>query len=128
MATLAETSSMKQSDLAPLRKRAVEAVEEMFNRAIDSNPETPKIHDAKDEVLDNKLLTSGPLQDCEFGMAILLVRDWLEDQLFSTIDESTFDKVVIALIDSTVKRVLLRNQTDKGGGGDHPAFFTGEPY
>ncbi|HJQ25461.1 MAG TPA: hypothetical protein VKA60_16190 [Blastocatellia bacterium] len=122
--------SLKPSDLdlAPIRKLAADAIEEMFKRAVQNDPADPDIQDAKDEVKDNKLLPNGPLQDCEFGMALLLVRDWLGEGFFASVERDKFAKAIPALVERTVKRLLLRNQSDRGGGGEHAAFFTGEPY
>jgi hypothetical protein len=117
-----------ESESSILRRRVIDAVDVMFNRVVEQGAEDPEPQDSKDEVKDNKLNPSGPLQNCEFGFALLIVRDWLGDAFFKTINKANFDTVVLALVTKTVKRVLLRNRSDKGGAGEHAAFFTGEPY
>jgi hypothetical protein len=124
----ANTQTSNEVALALVRKQAIDGVVEMFNRAIEHSPELPDIQDDKDEIKDNKLPRSGPLQDCEFGLTLLLIRDWLGDALFENIDKATFEKVVIALVKRTINRILSKNQSDKGGRGNHAVFFTGEPY
>ena len=124
----AKTVVLPDSDISILRKRVIDAIEVMFNRAVEHGADDPEPMDAKDDVKDNKLNPSGPLQNCEFGLALLLVRDWLGDAFYSNIDKATYETVMVALVNKTVRRVLLRNQSDRGGGGEHAAFFTGEPY
>lgn len=115
--------------LASIRRQIIDAVSLMFNRAIaSSGPDAPKINDDKEGLNE-----SGNLQDCEFGMILLLVREWFRDQLIEeefleAINSSDFEKVIIALMKSVTSRVLVRKQSDEGGEGNAVSFFTGDPY
>src|SRR5215208_1622883 len=92
-----------ESESSILRRRVIDAVDVMFNRVVEQGAEDPEPQDSKDEVKDNKLNPSGPLQNCEFGFALLIVRDWLGDAFFKTINKANFDTVVLALVTKTVK-------------------------
>jgi hypothetical protein len=125
----AKSPNLSEPDLAPIRKQVIDAVKVMFSRAVGRNPDAPRIADNKVDLPE-----SGALQDCEFGMILLLVRDWfrgesLESEFFADIQTSEFERVVLALVNRVVDRVLLRQpQFDEGGEGKQTAFFTGEPY
>jgi hypothetical protein len=125
---LVSTGLFPDSESYNIRRHAIDAIEVMFNRVVEDGAERPEPQDAKDQVKDNKLNPSGPLQNCEFGFALLVVREWLGDAFFTTVPRATYDTVVLSLTGNTVRRVLSRNRTDKGGAGEHSAFFTGEPY
>jgi hypothetical protein len=124
------TSTSAEPDLAPIRKQALEAVKVMFERATEHYPDSVDVSDNKEEVKDTTLSASGPLQDCEFGMVLLLVRDWLGDEFFNSpgVSEEKFHWIISSLVESTVTRLLKPNLKNEGGGGKHIAFFTGEPY
>lgn len=63
-------------DVAPLRRQAIDAVKVIFNRAIKQRgPDAPLVEDEK-----SGLNPSGALQNCEFGMMLLLVSTWLKDE------------------------------------------------
>ncbi|MDQ3743134.1 MAG: hypothetical protein M3444_02005 [Acidobacteriota bacterium] len=129
MATvITKTANPGDLDLAPIRKRVLDAVRVMFDRAVALNPDEPQISDNKEEF--NK---KGPLQDCEFGMILLLVHEWfkedgLEGDFFAEVRREEFGRATVALVQRVVDRVLRRQQTDEGGEGNGLAFFSGEPY
>lgn len=115
-----------------IRGHVIEAVRVIFNRATERGHDVPEINDKKTK-LKPPLSDSGPLQDCEFGMILLLVRGWFRDEsfeneFFENIKSADFEKVVGLLVKRTVERVLVRMGDDEGGAGNHTAFFTGEPY
>jgi hypothetical protein len=125
------TATLKPSVSAepmPIRKQVLDAVKLIVDRAIKSDPDTPNVVDNKEEVKDSTLLSGGPLQDCEFGLILLLVCDWLAEEFFASIDRLAFQKIILSLTDRTVNGVLSRKQNYGGGRGNHAAFFTGEPY
>jgi hypothetical protein len=131
-------------DLALIQKQIIDATREMFDRAISSVPADSDatedhliIADDKDELGFKKV---GSLQDCEFGMILVLAREWcnsagIETEFFNS---SRFEQVVLLLVNRVVDRVLQVDQqkarlNDGGEGKKKPdgkltAFFTGEPY
>jgi hypothetical protein len=125
---LVSTGLSPDSESYNIRRQAIDAIEVMFNRVVEQGADRPEPQDAKDQIKDNKLNPSGPLQNCEFGFALLVVREWLGDAFFTTVPKANYDTVVLALTANTVRRVLSRIRTDRGGAGNHTAFFTGEPY
>lgn len=135
-------------DLAPIQKQIVDATREMFDRALSAVPEGAEvtdelltIADSKSEIeTDPRLAASGPLQDCEFGMILVLARDWCsggggEKDFFNS---ARFEQVVCVLVKRVVDRVFQVDKNlargDKGGEGKKKqdgrptAFFTAEPY
>src|SRR6266403_3969219 len=129
MVATAKMINPSEPDLTPIRKQVLQAVKVIFDRSIARNPDSPEIRDNKDD-----LPPSGSLQDCEFGMILLMVHEWLRDDalesdFFADIPPSDFSRAVIALVSRVVERVLRRQQPDEGGEGNHQAtFFIGEPY
>jgi len=119
-----------ETDLTLVRKQALDAITVMFERAVKDYPNSVQVTDQKEEVENTTLSASGPLQDCEFGMALLLVADWLEDEFFesSGIAEEKFEWAIKTLVESTVVRLLKPDLKNEGGRGSHVSFFTGEPY
>jgi hypothetical protein len=120
-----------ESELAPVRRQAIDAVKVMFDRAVEHYPKSLEIADNKEDVENTTLSSGGPLQDCEFGMILLLVREWLGDGFLddSGIPSEKFDWVITSLVESTISRLLKPNlKNEGGGGGKRTAFFTGEPY
>src|SRR2546421_3852154 len=97
-----------ESSLVLIRNQVIDAVKVIFDRAIERGPDAPDAPEITDKKTKLKppLSDSGPLQDCEFGMILLLVRNWLGDDFFAKIDKATFGRVVNALITGTVTRVL----------------------
>jgi hypothetical protein len=122
-----QNTNLSSLDLARIREPALAAVGVMFNRAIELDPDAPVVEDKKTD-LKPPLPSKGALQDSEFGMMLLLALSWLGDDLFATTNRSIFERVVVALVKVSVNRVLDPLEVDEGGGGDHGAFFTGEPY
>lgn len=124
-----KTLNPSEPDLTPIRKQVLQAVKVIFDRSIARNPDAPEIRDNKDD-----LPASGNLQDCEFGMILLIVHEWLrddslEDDFFADIPPSDFGRAIIALVSRVVDRVLRRQQPDEGGeGNEKVTFFIGEPY
>jgi len=123
-------SSRTAPDLSPIRKHVLQAVKVMFDRAIARGADAPEVKDNKED-----LGTSGNLQDCEFGMILLLVREWLreesfEDEFLASIRGPEFSKAIIALVGRVVDRILRHQQSDEGGEGHNKqrSFFIGEPY
>lgn len=119
------------SALVPIRKQVIDAIKVMFRRAIQHGADSPEINDKK--TLLNFLPSGGPVQDCEFGMILLLAREWFrneafESEFFENINIVHFEKAIGSLVKRTVERVLVRMEVDERGGGKHAAFFTGEPY
>lgn len=119
-----------ETDLTLIRKQVLDATTVMFERALKDYPNSIQISDQKEEVENTTLSASGPLQDCEFGMALLLVASWLKDEFFenSGIAKEKFEWAVKSLVESTVVRLLKPDLKNEGGRGNHVSFFTGEPY
>ena len=69
-------------DLKSIRAQVIDAVKVIFDRAIAHDPDSPVIEDGKTR-LNPPLPDSGPLQDCEFGATLLLVRSWIGDDIFT---------------------------------------------
>src|SRR5260370_39111073 len=115
-----EQSALEQN-LAPIRKHVLDAVKVMFDRvALDPHPLANK--DSRET-----------LQDCEFGMILLLVNKWfrsqsLETEFFAAIDNPNYERVVLDLVRRVVTRVVIPTQDKHGGEGNGICFFTGEPY
>jgi len=115
-----EQSALEQN-LAPIRKHVLDAVKVMFDRvALDPHPLANK--DSRET-----------LQDCEFGMILLLVNKWfrsqsLETEFFAAIDNPNYERVVLDLVRRVVTRVVIPTQDKDGGEGNGICFFTGEPY
>jgi hypothetical protein len=113
-----------------LRSAALDAVKVMFERAVANGLDKP----AEITITDDKIKFNdhGPLQDCEFGMILVLSRRWsgASDEFFdySGIGKSAYGTVVIELVTRTVSRLLDRLADDDGGGNDRDVFFTAEPY
>ncbi|HEV7892051.1 MAG TPA: hypothetical protein VGP08_15505 [Pyrinomonadaceae bacterium] len=106
----------------------MDAITVMLERAVEHYPASVNVEDKKEDVANTTLSASGPLQDCEFGMVVLLVNDWLGDAPFESFGEK-FEWALTTLVDNTLTRLLKPNlRNEGGGGGDHRAFFTGEPY
>ncbi len=124
----AKSLVLLESYMIPIRKQVLDAIRVMFDRAVEDAPDEPDIQDRKQDVADSTLSNSGALQDCEFGMILLLVHDWLGGDFFVSIDRQKFARAVVALVERTVNRVLARRQNYGGGRGNYAAFFTGEPY
>src|ERR1035441_1106469 len=121
-------TALPSPEIAPFRKQALEAVCVMFNRAVEQHgPDEPLIEDRK-TLLRPPLPANGALQDCEFGIILLLGREWLGDELSAAIEPSLQEKVVKALVKSAINRVLDPLEIDQGGGGKGKELFTGEPY
>lgn len=127
MAQSYKSSGLAESELTPIRKQAIDAVRMMFDRAVEHYPDSINIEDKKEDVPNTTLSAAGPLQDCEFGMMVLLVNKWLGDAPFESFGEK-FEWAVTTLVENTVTRLLKPNLRNEGGGGGHRAFFTGEPY
>ena len=119
-----------ESELAPVRRQAIDAVKVMFDRALEHYPKSLEVKDNKEDVENTTLSSSGPLQDCEFGMILLLAREWLGNDFFDESGSTSerFEWVIRSLVDSTITRLLKPNLKNEGGGGKRTAFFTGEPY
>jgi hypothetical protein len=120
-------SSQSAAPIFPFRKPGLEAVCEIFKRAAEHDPDNPVIEDRKNELTD-PLRKAGALQNCEFGMILLLAGDWLGDELSAAIAPADPERPIKALVQQTVSRLLSPQQSDQGGGGGLRAFFTGEPY
>lgn len=134
-------------DLAPIQKQVIDAVREMFERAVSgieggseiTDESLVILDDKNDLVTDPRLNESGPLQDCEFGMILVLAREWFGEANTQTdfFNNPRFQKAILLLVRRVVDRVFqvdkLKARGDEGGEGkskhDGPiAFFTAEPY
>jgi hypothetical protein len=122
----ASNPTSRELDIAAIRKLATDAVTVMFNRAVEFDPDTPVVEDKKIELL-LPLPSKGALQDCEFGVILLLVRAWIGNDLFASIDCSVFHRVVKSLVKRTVNRLSDPLELDEGGNGNHIAFFAVVP-
>jgi hypothetical protein len=119
---MATATPIKQSEavLKTLREQTLEALKVMFQRAND-----PHTTDGGDKET---------LTDCEFGMILLLTNAWasqesFENEFYTAIPKSDYDRVVPSLVGNVVSRVLPRKQDHEGGEGiNQICFFTGEPY
>src|SRR5580658_936422 len=111
-----------RSGLTLIQQEALKAIEILFANATRSGMDDPNIEDEKPD-----FPPQGPLQNAEFGMVLLLTRDWLKDRMYQSIKQADLEEVIIALLESTVNRVSVRRQTDSGGASGS-IFFTGEPY
>src|ERR1039458_2200614 len=111
--------------LKRVRQQVMLAVTELFHRATASvaddaiSKTTLRIEDNKLE-LDKQ--SSGSLMDCEFGMILLLVRDWFhEDQIEQEFfNNPKFERVILALVERVVDRVLGADPKNapKNAGGE----------
>lgn len=139
--SLADTP-ISNAELSPIQKQVIDATREMFGRAVSGAPAGSEITDSYIRIVDDKekLPKSGPLQDCEFGMILVLARDWcqggyIESEFFNSL---RFEQVVLLLVRRAVDRVLeidkSKSRVDEGGEGTKKAdgsltaFFTAEPY
>jgi len=139
--SLAETSA-SSVDLSPINRQIVDAAQEMFDRAISGTTSGPEITDNDITIIDEKenLPQCGPLQDCEFGMILVLARHWcqrgsVESEFFNS---PRFEQTVLLLVRRAIDRTLQidkqKSRVDEGGEGKKKldgkltAFFTGEPY
>jgi hypothetical protein len=121
-------SRVSGSPSEAIRQQILNALAVMFKRAIARDVDDP-------EIKDNKLGLpySGTMQDCEFGMVLLAVKEWFsswssEAEFFLAIDRAAFERVVLGLVKRVVTQVVVRKQNQEGGEGDQLSFFTGEPY
>lgn len=114
-------------EIALIRKEAQDAISEMFKRAIEHGANAPVIEDKKNE-LEDPLKKFGPLQNCEFGMILLLARDWMGKELSESIAPADLESSVKALVQQAIGRLLSIQRTDEGGRGESRSFFTGDPY
>ncbi|MBV9155446.1 MAG: hypothetical protein JO097_04240, partial [Acidobacteriaceae bacterium] len=116
-----------ESLLQPIRQQILQAVKVLFDRSITppGNPDDPRIVDNKPS-----LPNTGTVQDCEFGMILLLVRNWIGEHFFqlTSINPAAFEQVTLSLVARTIKRVIERQTDDEGGGGSCRVFFNGSPY
>src|SRR6266851_5953575 len=113
--------SAVEQNLVPIRKHVLDAVKVMFDRV------------ASDQHLADNKDNKDTLQDCEFGMILLLVNKWFrteshESEFFTSIDSGNYERVVVDLVRRVVGRIIPRKQDQDGGEGSGLCFFTGEPY
>lgn len=113
--------SAVEQNLAPIRKHVLDAVKVMFDRV------------ALDQHLADNKDNKETLQDCEFGMILLLVNRWFrteshESEFFTSINSGDFERVVVDLVRRVVARIIPRKQDQDGGESKEICFFTGEPY
>ncbi len=111
-----------------IKTRIVNVTNEMLRRAMSHDP--LRIEDEKDPKLFN---SEGILQDCEFGLNLLLVKDWMLEMQAplkgELADHEKIEEIVIALAKRMVDRVFNKTNEDQGGNDpDSPAFFSGDPY
>src|ERR1041384_1124953 len=109
--------------LASMRKHVMDALKVMSNRMI-----AEVEHSASTDVKEN-------LRYCEFGMILLLVKDWLrtqslENEFYSQIQPADYQRLSIDLVKNVIARIVPRKQDQEGGEGkeNRICFFTGEPY
>jgi len=112
----------------PFRRQALDAVGVMFARAIEHGADKPSIEDKKNLIEPDPLRNNGTLQNCEFGMMLLLAREWLGEELSAVAPPAPAEQAVLALVQQTAGRLLNPLNSDQGGGGGLRTFFTGEPY
>jgi|GEM_PF-1275582 len=124
------TSKGTRSTSEPLIKEIEEqvsaALSEMFRRAVKDRA----VMDRKDEREEKSLPSSGLVQDCEFGMILLLGRDWLEKRRAVPLEmtDDAVRAVVLSLVSDIVKTLLSRKRFDIGGEYGEAVFFSGAPY
>lgn len=104
------------------------ALTEMFRRAIKDGA----VLDRKNEVKGKgDLELDGLVQDCEFGMILLLGRSWLRQR--NAIpqqlgDETAVRGLIVKLVSDSVTSLLARKQSDVGRDSGKDVFFSGAPY
>jgi hypothetical protein len=129
---LPETKNI-QRDIEFINKNISEAVNEMFRRVTSDGNKGHKIEDEK-EYPD---VYEGVLQDCEFGMILILARDWLKSHTMLSgpiAQDKDVKPIVIEIFERTIGRIFVNNN-DKydemnvgGEAEDSIVFFSGEPY
>ena len=138
----AKALSPRMQVVESIRQEILAAVTELLHRVTSRLPNATSISKADLVIEDDKedLPKSGCLQDCEFGMILLLARDWFQDQNFheELFASPAFEQVVLALVERVADRVLqvdnTLSRTNEGGEGKRKqdgtltTFFTGEPY
>lgn len=120
----------------PMLRRIEEAVTKALNLLLERATQDDEIH-----IVDHKSWyvsapDEGPLQDCEFGMILVLGREWLQEKrgrLSGKIgDEEEVERVIVELVQRIADRALAGpkgKELDAGGGLEgSPVFFTGAPY
>lgn len=125
-ATTKGTRSTSEALIKEIEEQVSAALSEMFRRAVKDRA----VIDRKDEREEKSLPSSGLVQDCEFGMILLLGRDWLEKRgaIPADLTEDAVRDVVTNLISDTLKTLLSRKRFDIGGEYGETVFFTGAPY
>jgi hypothetical protein len=124
-----------------IRENLFNALTELFKRAT--------LKEGEIHVVDDK--GEGPLQDCEFGIILVLSWDWLREGLkhgntpVGIFTDDKVKKVVLDLVKKTIRRLATRQRKDSGGWSCSPQgvsddkddddkatepklFFSGEPY
>ncbi len=111
----------------------------IFNRAFKDKRE-PKENDQSKtsfRVLDKKKdesLREGLVQDAEFGLILLSMREWLRQHATLTgpvSDAQNVQAVAVAMVESIVDRVLKHPRPSEDDGGvqaEDVAFFSSRPY
>ncbi len=118
--------------LTEIENHVLDAVNELVRRASGDNPAQPEILDRKspsNDVFESK----GVVQDCEFGLMVLMAEDWLSRRNSARGEIADGENVRI-LITSLVKRTvehvtMLRNNSFARGRLESSlVFFSGAPY
>jgi len=123
--TLYPTKS-SQVEFKIINENIRNSINEMFRRVMDN--EHHFILDRKEPPNPKK----GVLQDCEFGMILIASRNWLKShgEIKGPIsNEDDVKKIIIELVERTLKRILDRTNLNVGGDEKEDiVFFSGEPY
>ena len=126
-AATAETGAALGLAVREVEEHVRNALNVVFDRAMANDPIA--VLDDKD-----KSPAEGVLQDCEFGMILLMGRDWLarRDALDGSIaDDEKVQDAVVALVHKALNRLTTRESADEGGeskDNKSVTFFSGEPY
>jgi hypothetical protein len=116
-------------ELAEIEGHVLKAVNELLRRAwLDATE--PTILDRKD---DDAALCKGLVQDCEFGLMVLVARKELDPRRLTgeLADAGRVKALTLALVRRTVDTVTDISNLSFSGGGElvgSPVFFSGQPY
>src|SRR5438046_2060303 len=97
-------------NLNPIQSEVVDAIRELFKRATSKAADSREVADNQIVIADDKpdLNKIGPLQDCEFGMILVLAREWCNDASLEPdfFGSSILEQVVLALVKRVIDRVF----------------------